>query len=152
MFRDTEKEDAKMAADFSSIVESMASRSILYRFIIIGSIINLISWGSVLFLADWVHQIFSLLNTFSNKLPMAIMGIPLMSTAFAVYSLFRLKMQDVEDNPFDSSMMSTYNYQSRSLRQWWVWIASFAAGALNVLLLLLVDIWLNAGDLMDAIR
>ena len=139
MFREEQKSDDKIAQNFSNVVDSMANRKVLWRFIWIGGVINLIMWLAVFLFPSIIYQGFSTIGKVSDKLMLGLFGIPLIFTALTVYALFRLKFPDIEDQKLDSEIMSSVVYQSNSSKKFWIWISSFAVGVVNTGLLIITD-------------
>ncbi len=138
MVREDRKTDEAIAKNFTSVVDSMADRNFLWRLFLIGILANFLIWMAVLLMPEMVYKGFNFVNQFSNKLSMGIFGIPLFFTAFTVYALFRFKFPDIEEQKFESKMMSTFAYQANSAKRFWIWVSSFAVGIINTLLLILV--------------
>ena len=143
MFREDSKPDAEIAKDFSYVVDSMADRNILKRFHLIGVLANFLIWSAVILMPEKIYQGFSLIGGLSDKVAIGLLGIPLFFTAFTIYALFRLEFPDIEEQNFDSEMMSTFAYQRHSAKRFWIWIGSFAVGVVNTLLLIIADFYLQ---------
>lgn len=143
MFWENEKEDTKIAKNYTAIVDSMAERKVLWRFFLIGILTNFLLWSAVFLMPEKIYQGFTLVSGLSDKLGMGLLAIPLFFTAFTVYSLFRFKFPDIEEQNLDSEMMSTFAYQSKSAKRFWIWVGSFAVGVINTGLLVLTDLYLQ---------
>lgn len=143
MFGENEKEDTEIARNFSKAVDSMADRMILRRFLLIGVLTNFLIWSAVFLKPEMIYKGFSLVNTFSNKLSLGLLGIPLIFTTFTIYALFRLKFPDIEEQRLDSEIMSSHTYQINSAKRYIIWVCSFAVGIVNTILLIMADIYLQ---------
>lgn len=143
MFWENEKEDPQIAQNFSKVVDSMADRNLLRRFRLIGFLTNCLVWSAVFLMPETIYKGFNLVNAFSNKLSLGLLGIPLIFTTFTIYGLFRLKFPDIEEQKLDSEMMSTFAYQANSAKRFWIWVGSFAVGIVNTLLLIFADLYLQ---------
>lgn len=143
MFGENEKEDTKIARNFSKAVDSMADRMILRRFLLIGVLSNFLIWSAVFLMPEMIYKGFSLVNTFSNKLSLGLLGIPLIFTTFTIYALFRLKFPDIEEQRLDSEIMSSHTYQINSGKRYIIWVCSFSVGIVNTILLIFADIYLQ---------
>lgn len=140
---ENEKEDTKIANNFIIVVDSMAERNVLWRFFLIGILTNLLLWTAVFLMPEKIYQGFTLVSGLSDKLAMGLLGIPLFFTAFTIYSLFRFKFPDIEEQKLQSEMMSTFAYQANSAKRFWIWIGSFSVGVINTGLLVLTDLYLQ---------
>ncbi|MBX7172133.1 MAG: hypothetical protein K1X72_14305 [Pyrinomonadaceae bacterium] len=143
MFFENEKENEKIANNFSKVVDSMTNKQIIWRFLLIGLSVNFLFWLAVLLIPELIYKGFHLVNIVSDKLSKGLLGIPLMLTTFTVYAIFRLKLPNIEDQKLDSELMASYAYQAQSTKRFWVWIISFMVGIINTLLLIMTDLVLN---------
>lgn len=143
MFKEDEKGDAKIARNFSNVVDSMANKWILLRFIWLGIVANFLIWVSVFLLPTTIYTGFGVIGKVSSKIMVGLLGIPLIFTTLTVYALFRLKFPDIEEQKLDSEIMSSVVYQSNSAKRFWIRISSFAVGVTNTGLLILADLTLS---------
>ena len=143
MFQEDSKRDAKIAANFTTVADSMSDRKALQILILIGVLANLLIWFAVLMMPEKIFQAVYLISSLSNKIGLGILGIPLLFTSFTVYWLFRLKFPDIEEHDLDSEMMSTFTYQANSAKRFWIWIGSFSVGIINTLMLVIADLYLQ---------
>lgn len=140
----SEKENAEIAAGYSQIVEDLGDRRLLLRFLWICLAGLVAAWLSVVLLPNLVYQYFSLIFDLSDKLGIAVLGLPFGLGLFTAYCLFRLKFPDVEDNKnLNSEMMASFSYQSDSTRRWFIWLFSILFGVINVALLILTTLFLS---------
>ncbi|MEK7724213.1 MAG: hypothetical protein AAB336_07705 [Acidobacteriota bacterium] len=143
MFQEDRKTDEAIAKNFSSVVDSMADRRVLWRLFLIGILANSLIWMAVLLMPEMVYKGFNLISVVSDKLGKALLGIPLFFTAFTVYALFRFKFPDIEEQKLESEMMSTFVYQANSAKRFWIWISSITFGIINTALLVVADLYLQ---------
>lgn len=141
----SEREDAEAAENLIAVTEAMSDRRVLKRFLSICVAANLILWVVSTGLADWVYFLVSPVIT--DKIGVLLLGVPLALGMYITYSLFRLKLPDIEDNKqLDSDMMASFVYQADSTKRWFVWLFSALGGVLNTLLLILSNVFF-AGEL-----
>lgn len=143
MFWENEKEDTRIAKNYTAIVDSMEYRKMLWRLFLIGILTNFLLWSAVFLMPEKIYQGFTLVSGLSDKLGIGLLAIPLFFTAFTVYSLFRFKFPDIEEQKLDSEMMSTFAYQKNSAKRFWIWVGSFATGTVNTLMLIFADLYLQ---------
>ncbi len=140
----SEKEDEKIAASLSQIVEDLGNRRILFRFLWICIIGNVILWLTVILIPNVVYEVSSRIFDISDKLAAFLLGIPFGLGLFTAYCLARLKFSDIEDNKnLESEMMASFNYQAHSTKRWFVWLFSILVGVGNAALLALLTVFLN---------
>lgn len=146
MFRkNAEEENDKVAESLNQGIEALANRRTLFYFLIFCGVANAILWLCVILFADWVTEIFLRVSDVNEKISAMVLGIPFGLGTFFVYSLFRLKFPDIEDQNTESDVMGSYNYQNHSTKRWHIWLVSIIGGVLNVLLLVITDIYFS-GD------
>ncbi len=143
MFWNDEEADDRLAGNLNKVVDEMADRRSLIRFLLFCSFANLVIWLCVIIFPAAVRDSFVLVNGVSDKIGKATLAVPFGLGLFFAYSLFRLKFPDVEEQKPDSDLMASYHYQAHSLKRWWIWLFSVLAGILNVLLLVTLDIFLS---------
>lgn len=140
----SEKENEKIAADYSQIAEDLGDRRLLFRFLWICLTGNIIIWLCVFLIPNLVYKFSSLIFGLSDKIGMSLLGVPFGFGLFFAYCLARLKFPDVEDdNNLESEMMSSFNYQTRSTKRWFIWLFSILAGVTNVVFLVLTTLVLS---------
>ena len=140
----SEKENEKIAASYSQIVEDLGNRRFLFRFLWICLAGNIVIWLCVLLLPNLVYKVFSSIFDSSDKIAVILLGFPFGFGLFSAYCLARLKFSDIEDNKnLESEMMASFNYQSHSTKRWFVWLFSILIGIINVALLVLTTLFLN---------
>jgi hypothetical protein len=106
---------------------------------------NAIVWLCVILFADFISEYFLRITDVNEKIAAIILGIPFGLGTFFVYSLFRLKFPDIEDQNAESDVMGSYNYQSHSAKRWHIWLVSIVGGVFNVLLLVIANIYFSNG-------
>jgi hypothetical protein len=139
LFWDDDKEDRASAEQFTLAVDSLSNRRSINRLQLVGLFGNLVIWGIVIFFPFYVYRLFDLSWAISNKLGAGILGIPLMLTVFSVYSIFRRRMPNLEDQKLESEMMASFGYQEQATKRWRIWIFSFVIGIINTFLLVSID-------------
>jgi hypothetical protein len=73
---------------------------------------------------------------------MLVLGIPFGFGLYLTYCIFRLRLPDIEDNTrLDSEVMASFAYQKESTKRWFVWLFSVLGGVVNVLLLILANMY-----------
>jgi len=138
-----EKLNEKFDAGLSGLVDGLSDRTRLFRFLWISIALNIVLWLSVIFFHEFVNERYRQLLGASNKIGIGVLIIPLALGFFITYSLCRIKFPDIEENKLQSEMMSSYNYQSRSMKRWYIWLFSICGGVLNAVLLILANLYLN---------
>ena len=139
-----ERENEKLAANHSQIIEDLADRRLLLRFLWICLAGNIIIWLCVFLIPNPVYKFSSLIFGLSDKIGWLLLGIPFGFGLFSAYCLARLKFSDIEDNKnLESGMMASFNYQSHSTKRWFVWLFSILIGVINVALLVLTTLFLS---------
>lgn len=139
-----EKENEKIAANYSQIAEDLGDKSFLFPFLWICIIGNIAVWLSVFLMPNLVYEGFSLVFGLSDKLGISLLGFPFGFGLFTAYCVARLKFPDVEDNKnLESEIMASFSYQANSTKRWFIWLFSILAGITNVILLVLVTLYLN---------
>lgn len=144
-WKDADESSEKFAENVNSLVENMGNRRNSFRFLIFFGVANLIIWLCVILFSEAVTEAFLLVHNVSDKNSFVVLSIPLWLGMFATYAVFRLKFPDIEDQKTDSDVMSSYNFQIHSTKRWYIWCLSVFAGIINVLLLILADIYLTNG-------
>jgi hypothetical protein len=147
MFWEDEKEEKrneKFDAGLSRLVDGLSDRTNLFRFLWICIALNVVLWLCVFFFHEFVNERYRQLFGVSDKIAIGVLFIPLALGFFITYSLCRLKFPDIEENNLQSEMMASFNYQSQSLKRWYIWLFSSLGGVFNVVLLFLVNLYLNA--------
>ena len=140
----SEKENEELDRNLTELVDNLAHRSALLRFLAVCAAGNALVWLAVLATPSAVYQGFGLVYGLSDKVGMSLLGLPFGFAMFAAYCLLRLKFPDVEDNKqLDSAMMASFEYQAQSGKRWFIWMGSILAGVVNVLLLILADLYLT---------
>jgi hypothetical protein len=146
MFWETEKEE-RQNEDFdkvvSGLVGNLSDKIFLYRFLWISIALDLLIWLCVVIFHEAVGEAYARVFNLSGKIGIVVLGFPLMFGFFISYSLCRLKFPDIEENDLQSEMMASYNYQRHSLKRWYIWLFSILGGILNVVLLFMVNLYLN---------
>jgi hypothetical protein len=146
MFWEDEKEEKrneKFDADLSRLVDGLSDRTSLFRFLWICIALNAVLWLCALLFHEFVNERYRQIFNISDKIGIGVLFIPLAAGFFIIYSLCRIKFPDIEENNLQSEMMASYNYQSQSLKRWYIWLFSILGGVLNVVLLFLVNLYLN---------
>jgi len=143
MFWNDEEADDQLADNLNKIVDGMAEKRNLIRFLLFCGFANLIIWLCVIIFPAVISDSFVLVNDVSDKIGKATLAVPFGLGLFLAYSLFRLKFPDIEEQKLDSDLMASYRYQAHSLKRWWIWFFSVLAGILNVLLLMTLAIFLS---------
>ena len=139
-----EKENEQLAANHSQIVQDLGDKQILFRFLWICLTGNIIIWLCVFLIPNLVYKFSSLVFGLSDKIGVALLGFPFGFGLFFAYCLARLKFPDVEDdNNLESEMMSSFNYQTRSTKRWFIWLFSILVGVTNVVFLVLTTLVLS---------
>jgi hypothetical protein len=147
MFWEDEKEEKrneKFDKAVSGFVDDLSNRTLLFRYLLLGVSLNAALWLVVLVFYETVNQGFIRLFNLNNKIAVLVLGFPLMFGFLITYTLCRLKFPDIEDNNLQSEIMASYAYQAHSLKRWYIWLFSSLGGVLNVVLLFLVNLYLNA--------
>lgn len=140
-----EEEDDRIAENLNRGIESLANRQTLFYFLTFCAVSNSIIWLCVILFSEWISDIFLRIADVNEKLSAIILGIPFGLGMFFVYSLFRLKFPDLEDRNAESDVMGSYNYSNHSTKRWHIWLVSIGGGVINVLLLVLADIYFSDG-------
>ncbi|HEX8369445.1 MAG TPA: hypothetical protein VF604_12945 [Pyrinomonadaceae bacterium] len=146
MFRETKKDEIvneKFDAGFTELIDSLSNKTNLFRFLWICIALNAVLWLCVFFFHEFVNERYRQLFDASNKVGIGILFFPLALGFFIIYALCRIKFPDLEENNLQSEMMASYSYQAHSLKRWYIWLFSIAGGVLNVVLLFLVNFYLN---------
>lgn len=139
-----ERENEKIAADYSRIVEDLGNKRLLFRLLWICLAGNIVIWLCVFLIPNLVYKVFSSIFDLSDKIGISLLGIPFGFGLFFAYCLARLKFSGIEDNKnLESEMMASFNYQSHSTKRWFVWLFSILAGVINVALLVFITLFLN---------
>ena len=133
------------ASDMVEIVASLSDRRALMRFLRLCLWINLIVWVVAIVFAAPVYRVMSAVLT--SKLGVIVLAVPFGFGMFLAYCLFRLKFPAIEDNRMlQSELMGSLSYERESSRHRLVWLFSVAGGVLNVLLLIVTNLYF-AGEL-----
>jgi hypothetical protein len=109
------KEDA--GRNLSAFTDDDHSRKTLYRWIAIGSAVNILSWIIAILtpkaIAEWIGLAFDL--DISGKLQMWLLAIPFWFTFFATYSFLRLpRYSNVTATLADDDVMASFRDAERS--------------------------------------
>ena len=118
---------------------ALDNRSTFYRFFLILLGLEAAYLGFVILAPDTVLDMLSRLNDWSPKGLMLLIGVIFGTGLWLTYSLFRMKIADLEEVAVDEGPIATSFFsQRRSERRFRIWIVSTAAGVLNVLALYLI--------------
>ena len=140
----SEKEDEKIAASQMQMIEDLRNRRFLFRFLYVCTAANFIIWLSVILFPNFVYESFSRVFNLSDKVGVAILGIPFGFGLYNAYCLFRLKFPDAEDNKdLQSDMMASFNYQAHSSKRWFIWLFSIIFGVINLVTLIFANFTLS---------
>jgi hypothetical protein len=102
--------------------------------------VNSSIWLVTIVFPNFIYDTYQLISV--SDYGKAIILIPFGCAAYGAYLLLRSRFPDIENTKFDSDIMSSYGYQVNSVKRWKVWVASCAVGAVNTILLMLVDAYL----------
>lgn len=142
-WKNEEEDDDKVAENLSKGIENLADRRTLFFFLIFCGVSNAIIWLCVILFGEWIMEVFLRVADVNEKLSAIILGIPFGLGTFFVYSLFRLKFPDIEDQNAEFDVMGSYNYQNHSTKRRHIWLVSIVGGVFNVLLLVFADIYFS---------
>lgn len=146
MFWESNKDSAaneKIDENVSALLENLSNRSSLFRFLWICAASNAAVWLIALVFHEFANESFRRIFGASDKAGIGVLLVPFFLGVFLTYSLCRLKFPDIEENNLQSEMMASYSYQARSMKRWYIWLFSICGGILNVVLLVLVNLYLN---------
>jgi hypothetical protein len=136
----SEREDMRAASDLIEMVEALSDRRALFRFLAICAIGNLLIWIVSVVFASRVYDAMS--YVVPDKIGVIVLGIPFGLGMYLTYCIFRLKVPTIEDNKhLHSEMMASFAYQSESTKRWFVWLFSVLGGLVNVLLLIIANMY-----------
>ena len=139
----SEKADAYIAETYAMVAQKLDDQRLRRRFFLLFAGLNTMIWLLAVLAPNSINYIVWSIVSQSNKVGLAILGIPFAAALFSTYALLRMKFTALEDNKqLESHMMASYQYQADSTRRWFVWVGSAAAGAANVLLLIGVNSYL----------
>jgi hypothetical protein len=146
MFWETKKDEIaneKFDESLTKIVDGLSNRKSLFRFLWIFAALNVFIWITVSLFHNFVNERFRQIFDISDKAGLGILLVPFFIGIFITYSLCRLKFPDIEENKLQSEMMASYSYQAHSMKRWYIWLFSIFGGVLNVVLLVLLNLYLN---------
>lgn len=138
-----EKRDESFDRSITEMVEALAHKPALFRFLRNFVVLNTIIWLVSLFFYERVNRYYFQVFDSSNEAGIGILLVPFLLGAFITYALCRLKFPDIEDNKLQSEMMASYSYQAHSTKRWYVWLFSILGGVFNAVLIVLVNLYLN---------
>lgn len=76
---------------------------------------------------------------------MLMFSIPFGFGLYLAYTIFRIKMPDVEENKtLNSDFMGSMDYQTAANKRYYVWTASILAGVLNAILITIMCLTLDS--------
>lgn len=142
-WKDEDKEDDKLAENINRFVDDLNDRQTLKRFLYIFAAANLLIWLCVLVFPHAVREGFETVSGVSDKIAKITLAVPFGIGFYLTYALFRLKFPDIEEQNLESIPMASFNYNAKSAKRWRVWLLSAVGGVLNVLVLILTDIFLS---------
>jgi hypothetical protein len=140
-----ERRDDQFAELFIRNVDALSNRRTLKRHLAIGGTVNLLIWASVLFFPHDVSYAWQTVQSLENNISAVVIGTIFGIGFWLTYALFRLKFPDLEIKRFDGEILTSFHESEHSIKRYRVWLASVTGGVLNVLLLVIVDIYLVAG-------
>ena len=146
MFWETKKDEIaneKFDESLTKIVDGLSNRKSLFLFLWIFAALNVFIWITVSLFHNFVNERFRQIFDISDKAGLGILLVPFFIGIFITYSLCRLKFPDIEENKLQSEMMASYSYQAHSMKRWYIWLFSIFGGVLNVVLLVLLNLYLN---------
>ena len=140
-----ERRDEEFAALISRSVDALAEKSILHVYIAILAGLNILIWLSVVIFPQDVQAAWERINELNSKIP-AVMIVIIFGLGFwLTYSLFRLRLPDLEDLKFQKTVFASFHYSQRAAKRWRIWLFSTVGGIVNVLLLMITEIYLSHG-------
>jgi len=136
-----EQRDEEFAALLTSAVDALSHRRTLWTYLAILGSANAIIWLSVIVfprdvMGGW-FTVTDLDHRFGAVLIAILFGIGMWFT----YSLFRLKFPDLENPKFQHEVLSSFNYSMHTTKRWRVWLFAVIGGVLNVLLLVILELF-----------
>lgn len=142
-FRNQEESDQRLAENLNKAIDNLSDKQTLKRFLWIISAVNLFIWLSVLIFPQAVRDGFTTVSGVSDKIAKITLAVPFGIGFYITYAIFRLKFPDIEEQNVETGPMAAYEYNTKSLKRWRVWFFSAGGGILNVLLLIITDIFLS---------
>ena len=136
--------DSRAAENLTRGIEAMSDRRTLRLYTAILAGLNILIWAAVLLVPHDVRDAFDRVAGLNQKISVVVLGLVLGIGLFLAYSLLRLKFPDVEDQNLEADVMATYSYQSHSTFRWRVWLASTIFGVVNLLLMIVINLWLTS--------
>lgn len=115
---------------------ALENRSTFYRFFLVLLVLEAAYVGFVILAPNTAIEMLSRLNDWSPKGLTLVIGVIFGTGLWLTYSLFRMKIADLEEVAVDEGPIATsFSSQRRSERRFRIWIVSTTAGVLNVLAL-----------------
>jgi hypothetical protein len=114
-----ERENEKLDASLTEIVEAMNNANLLRRVLYISSVGNLLVWIICIIFSDKIVYMSGFLGGITSKPVTIALLILFFLGIFMAYSVFRLKFPDIENNKLlESKFMSSIEYQENSNKRW----------------------------------
>jgi hypothetical protein len=146
-FENVEDVEAAVAGKVMRWFGFLDSSEILLPLCFISSMLTFFIWVMLIFFPSTLSSMFAFLldGSDDNKRPASFFAgillsfLPFILPFLAVYAIARMKHPDIEEETkIAKGMMAGYAYRSRSDKRWRVWILAGMAGALNLILVILV--------------
>ena len=144
MFWESKKDqirNEKFDQNLTRFVEDLGDVSRLRKVLYFTLIFHVISWLFVLLFSNIGVFLVDKFGGFTAKPVFFALSIPFFLGFASVYSIFRLKFPDMEENKhLNSDLMASLAYQNNSNKRWLLWLCAILAGLFNVALLIIVSL------------
>jgi hypothetical protein len=134
-----ERRDEEFAELLISGTEALGHRPTLKLFTIISGTLNLIYWICVLLFPRDILDAFETIGGLGDRLVAIVLVFVFGSGLWFAYSLFRFRYPDLEKDPIEEGVLSSFAHQENSYRRFRVWLMCVVFGVLNLLALAIVE-------------
>ncbi len=144
MFWESKKDEIineKFDQNLTQFVEDLKDVSWLRKVLYFTLIFHAVCWIFVLFFSNIGIFLADKFGGLTSKPVFLALSIPFFFGFTTVYSIFRLKFPDMEENKhLNSDLMASLEYQNNSNKRWILWLCAILAGLFNVVLLIIVSL------------
>ncbi len=134
-----ERREDELASVVIRNVDAMSDRATLKRYIYVLSGVNILFWAAVLIRPFDVLKAFEIVAEVNDKIVVFVFAAVFGIGMWLTYSIFRLKIPDLEEIKDGREVMTAFADQENSTRKVRVWVTAVTCGLLNLLALAIAE-------------
>jgi len=140
-----EQRDEELAALVIRNMEAMSDRRTLHVYISVLAAVNGLIWLCVAVFPRDVEYAWGKVSDLDDRIAAVMIAIIFGLGFWLTYTLFRLKFPNIEEQNLDKQFLSSFHYSQHSIKRFRIWVASVVGGMLNVLALMIFEIYRSHG-------